>query len=46
MRIKAGMLLAAFALAVPLAAQTAAQPAKPSEATEKLFKLEVSGLGG
>lgn len=46
MRIKASVLLAAFVLASTVAAQTAAQPAKPAEATEKLFKIEISGLGG
>lgn len=46
MRIQASVLLAAFVLASTVSAQTAAQPAKPAEATEKLFKLQVSGLGG
>lgn len=47
MRTLASGLLAVFALATVVAAQTVAQPAKPATpATDKLWKLEVSGLGG
>jgi hypothetical protein len=44
MRIQAGLLLAAFAVALP--AQTQAQPAKASEPTEKLWKIEAAGISG
>lgn len=39
--------IAVLALAMPLFAQTAAQPAAaPAAKTEKLWKVEASGLGG
>ncbi len=44
MRIKAAVLLAAFAFSLP--AQTEAQPAKQNPATEKLWKIEASGISG
>lgn len=45
MRTQAGMLLAALAFAVPALAQTQA-PEAPAAKTEKLMKIETSGLGG
>lgn len=46
MRIQSGMLLAALVFALPAAAQkTEGQEAKPAE-TEKLWKIEASGIGG
>jgi hypothetical protein len=46
MRITAGVLLAAFAFALPLSAQTESQPAKDATPTEKLWKIETSGING
>lgn len=46
MRIKASVLLAAFAFAATAMAQTEAQPAKATEPTEKLWKIEASGISG
>lgn len=46
MRIQAGVLLASLAFALPALAQTKAEPAKPEAATEKLWKIEVSGISG
>lgn len=46
MRIKAGALLAAFAFAVPALAQTKAAETKADAKTEKLWKIEVSGISG
>ena len=45
MRSKAGVLLAAFAFALPAFAQTEAQP-KVTGPVEKLWKIEASGIGG
>lgn len=38
--------LAVLALALPLAAQTVGGEAKPVVETEKIWKLETTGLGG
>lgn len=46
MRIKASVLLAVFAFAATAMAQTEAQPAKATEPTEKLWKIEASGISG
>lgn len=46
MRITAGVLLASLAFAIPAAAQTAGQEAKPEVKTEKLWKIEVTGISG
>lgn len=46
MRIKAGVLLAAFAFAVPALAQTKATETKADANTEKLWKIEVAGISG
>jgi hypothetical protein len=46
MRIQASALLAAFAFALPAVAQTEAQPAKATEPTEKLWKIETTGITG
>ena len=46
MRIQAGALLAAFAFAVTATAQTESRPAPASEPTEKLWKIEATGIGG
>lgn len=46
MRIKASVLLAAFVFAATAMAQTEAQPAKATEPTEKLWKIEASGISG
>jgi hypothetical protein len=46
MRSKAGVLLACVAFAVPILAQTKAEPAKPEGTTEKLWKIEVAGISG
>jgi hypothetical protein len=46
MRIQAGLLLGLLALGATAAAQTSSQPAKPVAATEKLMKIETTGLGG
>ena len=47
MRIKASALLVAAAFALPALAQTEAQPApKTDAATQKMWKIETSGLGG
>ncbi|MCU0865719.1 MAG: hypothetical protein MUC36_18190 [Planctomycetes bacterium] len=45
MRNHAGLLLA-FVLGATAAAQTAATPQAPAEATVKLCKIETTGLGG
>ena len=45
MRNQAGLLLA-FVLGATAAAQTAAAPKAPDEATVKLCKIETTGLGG
>jgi hypothetical protein len=46
MRTQARTLLAALAFALPTLAQTQAAPAKPEGATEKLWKIEASGISG
>jgi hypothetical protein len=47
MRIKASALLVAAAFALPALAQTEAQPAAKADAnTQKLWKIETSGIGG
>lgn len=46
MRIKAGVLLAALAFALPAVAQTTGQEAKTEGKVEKLWKIEVSGISG
>ena len=47
MRIKASALLAAVAFALPALAQTEAQPApKVDSNTQKLWKIEASGING
>ncbi|MBK8097991.1 MAG: hypothetical protein IPK26_12840 [Planctomycetes bacterium] len=46
MRTLALGLLAAFAFATSVAAQTVPQPSKPATPTDKLWKIEVAGLGG
>ena len=46
MRIKAGVLLACVAFAVPALAQTKAESTKAEGATEKLWKIEVAGISG
>jgi hypothetical protein len=44
--MQASVLLGALAFAVPALAQTEAQPKPPAAATEKLWKIEATGLGG
>jgi hypothetical protein len=46
MRITAGVLLAAFAFALPAAAQTESQPVKATGNCDKLWKIETAGIGG
>ncbi len=46
MRTKANALLVVFAFALPAAAQTVAQLAKADVKSEKLWKIEASGIGG
>ena len=46
MRTQAKMLLAAIAFALPTFAQTEGQDAEPAPNTEKLWRLECSGIGG
>ena len=47
MRIKASALLVAAAFALPALAQTEAKPAPKAEAnTQKLWKIETSGISG
>ena len=47
MRIKSGVLLAALAFALPATAQqTEGQEGKQAGNVEKLWKIEVSGIGG
>ena len=46
MRTLASTLLAAFVFATSVAAQTVPQESKPATTTDKLWKIEVSGLGG
>ena len=46
MRMQARSVLAALAFAMPALAQTQAEPAKPQAASEKLWKIEASGIGG
>ena len=46
MRNQASALLAAFVFALPAVAQTRAQPAKATEPTEKLWKIETTGISG
>ena len=46
MRLTAGVMLAAFALAVPAVAQTKGQEVKPKVDTEKLWRIECSGISG
>ena len=46
MQARVGATLVALLLAAPVLAQTAAQPVKPAVDTTKLFKIELSGLGG
>jgi len=40
------MLLAALAFALPALAQTKAEPRTPEGTTEKLWKIEASGISG
>lgn len=46
MRIKASTLLAALAFAIPALAQTKGTEEKAKVETEKLWKIECSGVGG
>ena len=46
MKMQARTLLAAIAFAIPTFAQTEGQKAKPAGETEKLWKIECSGIGG
>jgi hypothetical protein len=46
MRITAGVLLTAFAFALPALAQTESQPAKADVAVDKLWKIEAAGISG
>lgn len=46
MKQQAFAMLAALAFAVPAFAQTKGQEAKPSVKTEKLWKIECSGISG
>jgi chaperone required for assembly of F1-ATPase len=47
MRSTVAATLAAFVLAMPIAAQqTQGQPAKQDAKVEKLWKIETSGIGG
>lgn len=47
MQARVGATLVALLLAAPVLAQTAAQPVKATAAeATKLFKIELSGLGG
>lgn len=46
MRIQPTMLLAALAFALPAAAQTEGQEGKEAVATEKLWKIQASGISG
>ena len=40
------MMLTVLAVGLSARAQTTSQPATPKEATEKLIKIETTGLGG
>lgn len=46
MRLTASAMLAVFALAVPAMAQTKGQVVKPKGNTEKLWRIEASGISG
>lgn len=46
MRLTASAMLAVFALAVPAVAQTKGQQTKPKVDTEKLWRIECSGISG
>lgn len=46
MRLTASALLAVFALAIPAVGQTKADKVKPKANTEKLWRIEASGIGG
>lgn len=46
MRLTASALLAAFAFAAPAICQTEGQEAKPKVETEKLWRIECSGISG
>ncbi|MBL8751036.1 MAG: hypothetical protein JNK78_17890 [Planctomycetes bacterium] len=46
MRISRGMLVAAIGFALPAVAQTKAAEVKAEVKTEKLWKIEVSGISG
>lgn len=46
MRNQMGALLASLGLACAAIAQTESQPSKPTDAVEKLWKIESSGLSG
>ncbi len=46
MRTQARTLLAALAFAIPALAQTKAPEPKATANTEKLWKIETTGLGG
>lgn len=46
MRLTASAMLAVFALAMPAMAQTKGQEVKAQANTEKLWRVEVSGIGG
>ena len=46
MRLTASVMLAAFALAIPATSQTKADAAKSKVKTEKLWRIEASGISG
>jgi hypothetical protein len=46
MRTQAAALLAALAFTMPAMAQTQGQPAKEEKQTQKMWKIEATGLGG
>lgn len=46
MRLTASAMLAVFALAIPAMAQTKGQDVKPKANSEKLWRIEASGISG
>lgn len=46
MRLTASSMLLVFALAAPALAQTKGQEVKPKVETEKLWRIECSGISG
>ncbi len=46
MRLTASAMLAVLALAIPAVAQTKGQQVKPKVDTDKLWRIEASGISG